>query len=860
MALHARKALGPTLFIFGLLLVWGPLSAASAAGFGINDFSVRMLDAEGNPENRAGARPDRLQIGFALETEGSGTSVKDLAIELPPGFIGDPSAVPACSRQAHEEGEECPSESQVGIARLGSSGEPLPIFLLEPEAGQVAAFTSKVGVQIPFQMKLRPDDFGITIEAEELAEGTLSEGQIELWGIPANHQEPPAAPPRPFLTVPPICGPLEFTLRARSREEGAAWLSAGAEVGPLAGCEGLRFAPRLSLQLGTPVADSPTGVRMVMSMPAEEGELASAQMKDVTVELPPGLTVSPGGAIGRALCSDAQLGLGSESAPSCPSASKVGTVQITSAVLSEPLAGTVYLGEPQGEERFRLFIAVPGPGIDLKFVTGLQPDPASGRLATTLHDLPTVAISQIAMNLDGGPAGLLASPLACGPAQGEAGFVPYGGGPSVTSASTVTVASLLPGLTCPGPLPFGPQLLVSANSQRAGGPSAISATFRRQGGEALPSRFTLTLPAGLSASLGSVQACPDSEAAAGSCPSASRLGSVQLGVGSGPTPAVLSGGAYLAGPYRHAPFSMVMAIPATVGPFNLGTVAFRAAMQIDGRSGRVTVASDPLPSVVGGVSIRMQALSLSLDRPGFVRNPTSCGPHTLDASLESGEGATATLSSPYRVSGCKRLGFKPRLQVALVAGHRPHRHEQVGLRVSAHFRRADASLRSLFVSMPPALQQGIGKLKEICSRPDARRNLCPPGAKIGTARAHTPLLGKKALTGTIYVVQPRDDGEPDIWVALSGDGVELAIHGTTENDHGRFATRLGGLPDVPLSDFTMRLGSPGNSLLSLDTNPCAGGRAHRLEAELRAGGQNGARRSSQVAIGGGPSCGSAGVK
>jgi hypothetical protein len=162
--------------------------------------------------------------------------------------------------------------------------------------------------------------------------------------------------------------------------------------------------------------------------------------------------------------------------------------------------------------------------------------------------------------------------------------------------------------------------------------------------------------------------------------------------------------------------------------------------------------------------------------------------------------------------------------------------------------------------MPPALKLGIGKLKEICSRPDARRSLCPPGAKVGTARAHTPLLGKKALTGTIYVVQPRDDGEPDIWVALSGDGVKLAIHGATENEHGRFVTRLGGLPDVPLSDFTMRLGSPGNSLLSLDANPCAADRAHRLEAELRAGAQNGAKRSSKVAISGGASCGSAGPR
>lgn len=860
MTLHARRALGPTLFIFALLLLWGPLPPASAAEFGIGDFSVRMLNAEGNPENRAGARPDRLQIGFAFETEGSGTSVKDLAIEMPPGFVGDPSAVPPCPRQAHEEGEECSPESQVGNVRFGSTGEPLPIYLLEPEGGQLAAFTSKVGLRIPFQMKLRPEDFGITMEAENLAEGTPNEELVELWGTPADHQEPAAAPPRPFLSVPPMCGPLAFTLRARSREEGAAWLSAGAEAGPLVGCEGLRFAPRLSLELGNPVADSPTGVRMVMSTPEEAGELAGAQMKDVTVELPPGLTVSPGGAIGLALCSDAEFGLDSESTPSCPSASKVGTVQLTSAMLSEPLAGTIYLGEPRGEERFRFFIVAPGLGINLKFVTGLQPDSATGRLATTLHDLPPVAISQIAMSLNGGPAGLLASPLACGPAQGEAGFTPFGGGPSVAATSTVAIASALPGLTCPGPLPFGPQLLISAASQRAGAPSAISTTLRRRGGEALPSRFALTLPAGLSASLGSIQACPDSQAAAGSCPPASRLGSVRLEVGSGPVPAVLSGGAYLAGPYGHAPFSMVMAVPGTVGPFSLGTVVFRAAMQIDGHSGRVTIASDALPSVVGGVPIRLQALSLSFDRPGFVRNPTSCGPHALDGSLESDEGATATLSSPYRVSGCKRLGFKPRLRVALSAGGRPHRHEQVGLRVSARFHRADASLRSLFVSMPPALKLGIGELRELCSRPDARRNLCPPGAKIGTARAHTPLLGEDALTGAIYVVQPRDDGEPDIWMALSGGGVKLAIHGTTEKDHGRFGTRLAGLPDLPLSDFTMRLGSPGHSLLSLDANPCAGGRAHRLEAELRAGGQNGARRSSRVAIAGGASCGSAGPK
>lgn len=859
MALHARRALGLTLFILGLLFACGPISAASAAEFGIapGGFSVRMLDAEGNPEDRSGSHPDRLQIDFALETEGTGTSAKDLAVEMPPGFGGDLSAVPACPRQPHEEGEECPSDSQVGIISFGSSGPSEPIFLLEPEPGQVASFTSKAGLPIPFQVQLRPSDFGITFAAEDLAEGAPSEGHIELWGVPAEHQEAPAAPPRPFLTTPPACGPISFTLKVRSREEGAPWLSESTEAGPLTGCAGLRFAPRLGLQLTNPVADSPSGVRMVLSVPAEEegSELAAAPMKDVTIELPAGLTVSPAGAAGLALCTDAELGLGSEVEAACPAAARVGTVELSSAVLPEPLSGVVYLGQPRGAEQFRLFIVAPGPGIVVKLVTGLQPDPTTGRLSATLHDLPQVAIDQIAMSLGGGPGGLLATPLGCGPAPAAARFSPYGGGPVVSSTTSVSIASVLPGLACPGPLPFSPQLLVAASTHRAGRASTIAATIHRRAGEGLPGRFTLSLPAGLSAALGSVEDCPESLAAAGSCPAASRIGSVRAEVGSGPSPAVLTGAAYAAGPYRHAPFSLVMAFQAEIGPFDLGTVAFRATARIDGRTGRVEVATDRLPSVVAGVPIRFQTIALSFDRGDLIHNPTSCGPHAFDAVVESQEGGAAALSSPFGVGGCGRLGFSPHLHAALLGRGHLHRHAAVGLQVSARFRRGDTAMRSLAFSLPPALRLNVAKLKEICSRPDARRGLCPPGSKVGASRARTPILDRPLL-GSVYVVQPRDDGEPDLWVILSGGGFELSIRGTSSNEHGRFSTRLAGLPDVPLSSFTMRLGTGEDGLLSLQASPCAGDRPRRLDTRVLFGGQNGARRNSKVAIATGARCGS----
>jgi hypothetical protein len=809
---------------------------------------------------RAASRshPDRLQIDFALETEGTGTSAKDLAVEMPPGFGGDPSALPACPRQAHEEGEECPSESQVGVVSFGSSGAPAPIYLLEPEPGQIASFTSKAGLPIPFQMQLRPNDFGITFVAEDLAEGAPSEGHIELWGIPAEHQEAPTAGPLPFLTAPSGCGPIGFTLRVRSREEGAPWLSESAEAGPLTGCAGLRFAPKLDLRLSNPLADSPTGVRMALSMPAEEegSELAAAQMKDVTIELPAGLSVSPAGLAGTAICTDAELGLGSQGAAACPAAARVGTVEVGTAVLPEPLTGAVYLGEGHGAEQIRLFVVAPGPGITLKLVTSLQPDAATGRLTATLHDLPQVSIGQIAMSLGSGTGGLLATPLGCGPALGEARFLSYGGGPAVASTSTVSIASVLPGLACPGPLPFSPALLVSASSHRAGRATSLAATLQRRGGEGLPARFTLTLPAGLSARLGSVEACPDSLAASGSCPAASRVGSVRAAVGSGLSPAVLSGAAYAAGPYHHAPFSLVMAFPAVIGPFDLGMVAVRAAAQIDGRTGRVEVATDRLPSLVAGVPIRFQAIALSLDRGGLIHNPTSCGPHSIDAALESQEGGVATLSSPYAVGGCGHLGFSPRLRAALLGQGRLHRHAAVGLRLSARFRRGDTAMRSLALSLPPALKLNVSKLKEICSRPDARRGLCPPGSRIGTSQARTPLLDRP-LAGSVYVVQPRDDGEPDIWVVLSGGGVELSIRGTSSNLHGRFATKLAGLPDMPLSSFTMRLGAAGDGLLSLEAGPCNGDQPRRLATEVLASGQNGARRNAKVAIATGARCGSA---
>jgi hypothetical protein len=848
--------LGLSLVCLGAFLAAAPLPAASAAEFGIapGGFAVQMLNAAGEAEHRAGAHPDRVLIDFALETEETGTSVKDLAIDLPAGFIGDTNALAPCPLQAHEEGEECPPESQEGVVSFGNSGESLPLYVLEAEPGKPAGFTSKGGLVIPFALKLRPDDFGATLIAENLEGGVPNAAHIELWGVPAHHQVGSSAAPAPFLTTPSVCGPLEFGLRVRSREEGAEWLSEAAEAGPLTGCQELPFSPRLSMNLSNPVADSPTGLEMTLSVPqTEEGELASAQLREVSTEMPPGISVSPGAATGLALCTSAQLGLDSTDPATCPAASQVGTVEIDAGVLPEPIVGAVYLGEPAGTERLRLFVVAVQEALALKFVSSMQPD-SSGRMRTTLRDLPQVGIDKISLKLSGGPTSLLATPVGCGPVTGSARFVPYGDGPAVDSTATTAITSILPGLACPGPLPFAPQLLVSTSSHRAGHATSFSTILRRRSGEALPARFSFTMPAGLSTALGAVETCPEALAAAGNCPAASRLGSVRAEVGSGPSSALLNGAVYSAGPYKRSPFSLVMAFGGKLGPFDLGTIVSRSSTQIDADSGRVTITTDNLPSTAEGLSIRFREIAISLDRTGLVHNPTSCGPHSLDAVFESQEGASASVSTPYPVTGCGRLRFAPRWRAKLLARRSLHKHDPVGLRLTTKFRGGDASMRSMILALPPALKLGVGGLAEICSRADARRNLCPPGSKVGVARALSPLIDEP-MHGSVYVVQPRGDGEPDTWIALSGGGMTLSVKGESVRSHGRAMTRLSGLPDMPLSSFTLRLGGPEEGLLSLDASPCRHGAPRRLDTEIHARAQNGARRDVRLTIPTGARCG-----
>jgi hypothetical protein len=838
---------GLPLVLLGLVFAGGPITGASAASFEIapEGFGVRLVDAKGNPEYISGAHPD-LRIDFALEPEE--TTVRDLVFELPPGFGINAAAVPHCPRQLVEAKEECPAQSKVGAFEMvlaGGAKTEMPMFVMESPPGEPIMIGSKPSLDLPVTTALRPSDFGLTVRASDLPQGAITEGHLALWGVPADHQEGISMPRLALLSAPTACGPLPFTFRTRSWEEGAPWLSASTETEPLTECESLGFAPHLGIQLSNPVADAPTGMKTELSVPQEvdASERAQAQIKDVAVEMPAGLALSPGGAALLTACSDAQLGLGSADEARCPPSSKVGSVELSSPAIEGVLTGTIYLGTEAPGQRFRVFVVANAAGTVVKSVGAMRVSATTGRLSTVLEGLPPLGLSRMTMSFDGGPGALLATPLACGVVSAAARFVSYAGGSPVATSAGAAISAGPGGSPCTDP-PFAPQLLTRSSSHRAGKPTTFSSIVRRRPGEQMPSGFSVTLPAGLSASLDGIELCTSRDAAAGSCPAASRVGSVVAEIGSAPSTAKLGGGLYFTGPNGGAPFGMAVQISARLGPFDLGSISLGGAGELNSRTGRLTVAMDQLPASVEGVPVRFQALELNMDRPGFIRNPTSCAPNSTDAQFVAPGGATATVSSPFKVRGCNKLGFRPAIRMALVGRKELHKGGGPGMRVGMRLRPRDANLRSMRLSLPPALEFSTAGVDEICSRRDAEAGHCPSGSRMGSASAQTALL-KKPLKGSIYVVQPRGDGLPDVLTRFSGEGISVSMRGRTLSRDGRVVLEMAGMPDVPLSLFTMRLGL---GAVSLGVRPCAKGQPRRLAADVALEGQNGVRRALRVGM------------
>jgi hypothetical protein len=823
--------------------------------------TLEVLDAAGNPENRAGAHPDRMlaRVRMPDGADGLPENPRELVIDFPAGMGGDPAAAPACPREVFDDpGEgECPPQSQIGVSTTverGGAESSNPVYNLATAPGEAASFgISQQSFKTKFSGHLRPDDYGLEMRQEGMTqlyqfEPTV-ETRLEFWGVPADRQVGTSLPRLAFLTNPTACnGPIAMEVRMRTWQRPTEWGTGTVSTGsPLTGCQNLLFAPRIGLELEGASADLPTGLGLELVFPqtTDPDEPATAQMKTARIELPRGMGVSLAAAQQMRACSDTQFGLGSEEPARCPAASKVGTVEIGVPQLAEPMSGNVYMGQEHPDDRYRTFVVARSGSIEAKFVGSMRTDPVSGRLTTVLSDMPQLALSYLLIRFDGGSRALLVAPE-CGPTSVDATLVPNNGAPPSTIAAKGEIAPR-PGRRCGAPAPFAPTLSATTSARLGGRPTSFSTIMTRPDGDQAADRFDLVFPAGLSANLASIDRCSEAGVAAGDCPASSRLGRAFVDLGSGPETAELEGSSYLTGPYRRAPFGFALILDAKVGPFDLGSITVRTAMRIDPLTGRVSIRSDSMPQTFEGVPIHFQRIGLDIDRPGLMRTPTSCAPLRLTSTIRSTEGAVASPAGEFSVHGCVDLPFKPSLGLALTDRSELHRRGRPGLRTTMRSRVGEANLRSMGLSLPAGLRFSAAGLREICSRRDAFKGRCPKGARVGTGFGQTPLL-KEPMKGAIYVVQPEGDGEPDLWANLRGEGVELDVRSVSVTRHGHVESRFQNLPDMSLGKFRMQLFSGKHGVLVLDHGLCVDGRRRQLHADVALEGQNRAYRERRVPL------------
>jgi hypothetical protein len=833
-----RSFLLTALFLLGALL----LPAISSATFAIEPGTVKVQakNKDGNPEYVSGTHPD-LDVSFGIHTTGDGTGARDLLFEFAPGLTGSPVATKTCSRAVFEF-ENCPEDTQVGVffaAFFGGESFAEPIFNIAPAPNQLAALGFKPFWETELEMAVRPQDFGLNIATNDLPQLPFNAGHVELWGVPADHNGAPASERAAFLTTPSQCGPMKFKFFTRSWEPGSKLLSETAESEPFTECKSLPFEPSLGLQLTNPKPDSPTGARIDINLKPHDGadERVASDLKDVNIDLPPGLTVSPGGVEGREVCSDEQFGLGTERSVACPFGSRVGAVEVSTPQLTHKLAGSIFLGRELPGERFRLFVDASAPGIQYKAIAKLIANPQTGQLSTVLNDLPQFSVDQIGLDFEGGPHALLATPLTCGPATANARFVPYSGGKAVEGSTTVNI-----GPSCTGAPPFSPGLIAGSTELAAGHSTAFALTLSRQEGEQLPGKFTTTFPPGLSANLSSVPLCPAAAASSGTCSEVSKIGSAVGEVGSGPAPAKVPGGVYLTGPYKGAPFGLSIVFRAAIGPFDLGTLNVRATLAIDPHTGQVTI-EHLLPAVFEGVPLRFRTIGIDLTRPGFLVNPTSCDTEQLVSTVTSVDGRAVLVSDPFHVEGCDGLAFQPKFSVAL--DQKGRRADNPELSFAVNVPKGQANLNRLKVSFPHVLKFHNAGIKEICARANAAEDRCRSGSQVGTAVAVSPLLSEP-LRGPVYVVKPKGGGFPDLWSNVEGEGVKLQLKSESAGKHGSLITEMIDIPDLPLASFTMSVNGGGKkgALFSIDGDPCASTGALATPVELE--GHNEATKTMKV--------------
>lgn len=862
-------------------------AGAQAEEFGLEpgSFSADSLQSDGTtPETQAGARPFQATTRFHLRWGDPGQNrisgyARNVQVKLPRGFIGNPEAAKKCSRADFDgliaSTGVCPPESQVGVATITSKFveeatprvERYPVFNVEPKPGQTADFGILIGT-VPVHVVATVDtagDWQLRADVTDISQGIpMVSTDLTLWGVPGDKAHDSLRScgastigsgicaflgflnydfeKKPFLTNPTECdGPTTSDIAVDSWENPGVFLTQTyTPRDPVQGCDRLDFRPSIRVAGGSPRASSPAGYAVDINLPQNDDPygLGTPPLRDVRMTFPDGTWITAGSADGLQGCSDAQIAARSAAEPTCPEASKIGTVTVRTPLLPKPMEGEVYLGQPLRGNLFRMFLTLRGPGLLIKLPGTIRPDPNTGQVTALFDENPPLPFSNLHLELKGGPRAPLSNPSRCGPATTTASLTAWGVDEPVQVSSSFDITQKSDGSAC-GPKGFNPSFRAGMLNASGGASGTFSLSFGRGDDDQFLNDVTVQMPEGVTGVLAAVDPCAEAQAAAGACGESSRIGSVISGAGAGSNPLYLPGRVYLTGPYKGAPLGLSIVVPAVAGPFDLGTVAVRSALFVDKNNASLRVVADAFPRILEGVPLQIRTINVKIDKPDFMLSPTNCTPKTVSGRITSTDGAVADRSTRFQVGSCGALPFKPKMALKVGARGRTRPGITVPFQTVVNMTKGQTNLRSVRVNLPDNINARLPVInRNACPFDQYQAGRCPESLAIGNATAVTPLL-RDPLRGLAFFVRNPARRIPDLVVALKGQvDVDLTGKVSIPSDL-TLATTFDTIPDVPITKFTLNLIAGRNGPIGTIGNLCSARIRRGMNAKLVFKAQNG---------------------
>jgi hypothetical protein len=893
--------------------------SAKEAGFGFAGVDGWASTAAGGLDTQAGSHPYEASFVFAMNTipghgqaiENAGGALREVRAVVPAGFVADPNATAQCPRETFDDpqGEgECPPSSQIGVALVqlapGVSTLRFPVYNLVPPPGLPAQFAfSFSGISTFIDGSVRTGgDYALVGTAGDIAERPILHVAITLWGDPADPSHDPErctvieehghcdlpseSKQTPFLTLPTSCPvnpvthapePLKTELYARAwqrpgtapEETNGSFESRGVGGEPVGvtGCQALSFGPKIQVAPDTSYADTPAGLSVDVKVPQEGlssvGGHSSADIQNTTVALPAGVAINPGQAAGLQACGQPESAIGTEAAPSCPNASKVGEVRIITPLLElapeKELVGNVYVLQ-SNPPNLQLLVAASADGVNLKLVgdvhlcenTGETIERAGrtytcaspGQLITTFEGTPELPFTDFKLTFSGGAQAALATPTQCGTYTTTSDFDSWASPfiPEEFPTSEFATEHGPGGGPCSSnPLPFAPELIAGSTTDQAGGFTNFSLLLQRGDGQQRIDGLQFKAPAGLTGELSKVPLCTNAQAESNSCPEASKIGHTVVESGPGPYPLEVpepgrgEAPIYLTEKYDGAPFGLAIVVPLHVGPFTLETQRVRAKIELNPLTAALTVTTNPLPQVVDGVPTDLREIDSVIERPEFMINPTNCNPSEFSGTAYGTQppgGGTAFTGQPdisapigshFGVGACRSLEFSPKLTVSTQA--KTSKSDGASLTYKVSYpnvpQGTESDIRYVKVELPGELPSRLTTLQKACTAKqfDANPAGCPTPSVIGHAVVHTQLL-PVPLEGPVYFVSNGGEAFPNLEMVLQGDGVTVDLIGDTLIKNGVTSTTFKAVPDQPFQTFEITLPEGPYSALAANGNLC----------------------------------------